>query len=309
MNDKKDSETQENQPSNNEGSKEVPLSSSGSEEIPIATPKNHNSHSELETRPNSPSLFDSIISQIHVWKIRWKTRERGEKAKWTDKAVAWFTLGILLAAVIQGVIFGLQWHEMVTAGQQAERAIKETNRLAKATEDSNRPWLGLAGPIVLGETEVKNRYSASYLVKNFGKTPAFKAMAQLWFVSGDAKEWDETARIACELNMPFTKGTIPVAPNLKQGPPMGKALFPDQGLGDSIPWEIPEGKQWMAFVGCVTYKDALENYHWTRFCMESPNWNYTGKPFILGPKTPLHLCNVYNDTDDKKPEEKQQTHP
>jgi hypothetical protein len=266
------------------------------------TEDNH-PNQKIEPYPNKISFLDSLGTRIRVWKIIWDTRKKGEKAKWTDRAVALFTLGILLAAVIQSVIFSLQWHEMVTAGRQAEKAIKETNRLARATEDLNRPWLGLAGRIVLGETAIKNRYSASYIIKNFGRTPAFKAISQLWFVSGDAKEWDETARVACELNMPFTKGTIPVGPNLKQPPPMGKALFPDQGLGDSIPWEAPEEKQWMAFVGCVSYKDALENYHWTRFCMESPNWNYTGKPFALDPKTPLHLCNVYNDTDDKKPEE------
>jgi hypothetical protein len=157
------------------------------------------------TNKSNPST-SWIISRFQSWQIRRIYQRKREWGKPTDWAIVFLTLGILLAALAQTKIFRKQWKEMVLAGKQADRAIKETNRLASAAEVANRPWMGLAEPIHL---EMKGSQAfAQYKVQNFGKTPAFKVMAQLRPIFNTAKEivFGETGRnlpgIAWEFLLP-----------------------------------------------------------------------------------------------------------
>jgi len=55
-----------------------------------------------------------------------------DKPKWTDKTVAFFTLFLFLAAVIQGFIFYKQWQEMHSGGIDSKALAEATSKAASA---------------------------------------------------------------------------------------------------------------------------------------------------------------------------------
>src|SRR5260370_20348674 len=95
-----------------------------------------------------------------------------------------------------------------------------------------------------------------------------------------------------------------MGPGLPQPAPRGNMIFTDQWRDEWIgsptdPFQgdaMPDLKKFW-FIGCVAYFDQFKNLHWTRFCMTSPDF---GPSPPMNKDTPIHPCNLYNDTDDSE---------
>jgi hypothetical protein len=223
-----------------------------------------------------------------------------KKRDWIDKAtlgLEGFGLFVLIVYTIATIVYACITYRMWGQMQEQTRIQRD------AGINSERAWLGLAGPIKIeafSNAPPRMLLIASYRIKNFGHGPAFKATSNGWFSDSfdDTESW---AKHSCELSMPFTEGTVPVKGG-PQPPAMGHLLFRDQEFEDSIgdrhqafSREYNPKLQKIWFTGCMTYKDQFGSSHWTRFCMTSPAGTVT-----IDENVPLHSCNLYNDTDEPK---------
>lgn len=60
-----------------------------------------------------------------------------DRVKWTDIAIVILTAGIVLAAIIQTIIFNKQWNEMHSAGEQTDKLIGAANKIQSALITAN----------------------------------------------------------------------------------------------------------------------------------------------------------------------------
>jgi hypothetical protein len=239
------------------------------EEYKSENPETHRDYSDNPPTPNE------MLEWVHTW----LTQPNRERSKFTDIALVILTLIIAGAAL---------WSAFIFQGQ-----LDVARDVAVASE---RAWIGLDVPVTLeviaphgARVSIKGRYS----VKNFGRGPATKVMSQFGnFVDPTNRTIaDATANSSCDGPVKFTTGTVPVAGDLKQPPPFGYMLFPNQWHNEVIDYQGPvETVRFLRFVGCVAYLDQFRAVHWTRFCMER-------KPGDQTPIPALTFCALYNDTD------------
>src|SRR5882672_11071972 len=72
---------------------------------------------QIENQPIKPVRTDKapVVPSTHSpHKEQNETKE--DKAKWTDKAVVFFTFCLVAVAIWQGIIFRRQWQEMHSGG-------------------------------------------------------------------------------------------------------------------------------------------------------------------------------------------------
>jgi hypothetical protein len=177
--------------------------------------------------------------------------------------------------------------------QEMQKQTKATDRNFRRDE---RSWVGLDVPVTLDAIAVQAPrvvIKGHYSVKNFGHGPATKINSQYgMFVDPTDKTVAENeSQGACDGPIDFATGTVPVAGGLKQPPPLGYTLFPNQGHDELIDYTATtDYLNPLRFVGCIAYVDQFKVLHWTRFCMERKLGDLRQVP-------ELAFCALYNDTD------------
>lgn len=205
-----------------------------------------------------------------------------------------FTGGAVAAATYYAVISHRMWSEM-----QQQTCVQR-----EMAVNSERAWIGLDTPVNLDQIAPmpNNRVfiKGHYSLRNFGHGPAIKVVQSANFLGlnqgleVDARE----AQSFCDSSIAFATGTVPVGGTLKQPPPFGYTLFPNQPHNESIEYQGPiETLKFLRFVGCVAYIDQFKTVHWARFAMWRGPYD-PAVPSIAIPK--LDFYSLYNDTDQPK---------
>ena len=207
------------------------------------------------------------------------------------------------------------------AAQNQVAALKEQMRI------DQRPWIGLAGPIVI--TSIKRdsgRIVFEYTVpiRNFGKSPALRVMASAGVVF-DSKDMKRNQEFECSSSRQFADAKIfqytdreghnvsideanlgKIPPylrekwgirNLKPIEKHGTTLFPGDVSTQPVSFsaEVKEATPATAyFPGCIIYRDQFSDsiVHETRFCQEPPA---SLTSYVIG--TPLVHCSISNTAD------------
>jgi hypothetical protein len=181
----------------------------------------------------------------------------------------------LVAAIVQAVIFDGQLDEMRSAGKQTDKVIAATQGQLAAMEDDQRAWVKVesVAPFVGGVMAmsglrfVRPGFPANLplhlVLKNVGRSPAFKVMARVWPQLGDLPRGplkDQETACASLGNM------YPDAPMAAMNTDIIPVLFPD----DPTPYDTslsisPAQLETVAgdqktfgfwFYGCVYYRLA-----------------------------------------------------
>jgi hypothetical protein len=238
--------------------------------------------------PDSPIPVVSLLPpETDEQKADQKKRKTRESIKF------WSELFGLIVLVVYAVATIAIW----CANKNAADAAKNAADVARDTLlRSQRPWVGLAGPINPQRFQLNPEVSiqTALPLKNFGTSPALKVMATIEPV--DNKGLHERAPHVCDLILRFVNGTIPE--NQLQGPQIkrGFTLFPgevlSEGIGTGDSTLKPGSVDTLYFIGCIAYRDQFEKTHTTHFCVETP---WLAKSYKLG--QPLISCSVYNEVD------------
>jgi len=263
-----------------------------------------NTDAESDKQPNNPkpeiqgaAAQSQANPSPHSYKITCD-----KKRDWVDKAtlgMQGFGLFVLIVYTIATIVYACLTRNMWNETQEQTRIQRNT------AINSERAWVGLDIPITLDAIEIAPkaiRINGHYTVKNFGHGPALKVMQFGNFVDLDAtmEIQKREADSYCDGAVKFTTGTVPVGGELKQPPPFGYTLFPDQSHTELIQvtgQKLPEKTAtFLRFIGCVAYLDQFRETHWTRFCMERKPGTIT----LAGQIPKLDFCAMYNDTDQPK---------
>lgn len=103
---------------------------------------------QIENKPISVESIDSSQEKIEPKSHsanEGHDKSNGDKPKWTDKTVAFFTVCLVVVAVIQGYIFYRQWREMHSGGVDTHAlasAAKSQADAAKAQADESKAQVG-----------------------------------------------------------------------------------------------------------------------------------------------------------------------
>lgn len=219
-----------------------------------------------------------------------------------DSAIALGTVGAFAAASYYAWVNNKMSGEM-----QYQSCIQRETGI-----NSERAWVGLDVPvtldaIALDQKAQKAAIKGKYSIRNFGKGPATKVM-QFGNFLDPGKKLDSEQRLKtqkaeanwfCDSAVKFTTGTISVGGNMKQPPPFGYTLFPNQTHDEPIEYQGPlDTVEFLQYVGCVAYIDQFKTVHWTQFAM----WRGPHAANDVIPKTvpKLDFYSLYNDTDEPK---------
>jgi hypothetical protein len=246
--------------------------------------------------------------------------------KWTDIVMAFFTVVIAIAAV-------LQWREMVGGGTQTgdlvtyakvqasaasdigdasqqfsdtaedingrmqdavdqlESAAKNAKASIRATQDvmrqDQRAWLGTDDIVSIPAVpEVDKVWDVSVSLKNTGKTPAKNVL--MWNTEAVTKDLpDVNADCAEAVKRQASKTMLPPNGSYKA------VLHVANGAKVPNDWEKEISDNGTLYVhGCVIYDDVFQRAHWMTYC-GSFDLTHKGGGFLACPK--------YDDTGDGKP--------
>lgn len=226
-------------------------------------------------------------------------QSRREKRHWLDYLEAGMAgIGLLVLVVYAIATIDYAW---ITNKMWIE--MQEQTRIQRNTAiDSDRAWVGLDVPITLDAIETESTtkviIKGHYSFKNFGHGPAAKVVQAANFASdpGNLQATSAEADFFCGSSIKFATGgvTAPMGGKLKEFPPFGYTLFPNQPHDESIDYQgNAETVTHLRFIGCVAYIDQFKAVHWTKFCMER-------RPGDMARIPKLDFCAMYNDTDQPK---------
>jgi len=194
-----------------------------------------------------------------------KKRLRGDRPKWTDRAIVVLTGGIVFFALMQHL-------DMKESGEQTNRLICAQQRIAAAMETS----LGqsqIAFAKTTAQTEIAQRawvsggvfprppfgggnYAARIVIENNGRTPAL----DVWMAK---KAWVITKTQRRDLSLPaptFTKRDFLAT------------IQPNATPHLDVPFEIDQEaikaeKVRYYIAGRIDYRDVFGAQHWSTFCL------------------------------------------
>lgn len=181
--------------------------------------------------------------------------------------IAISTFGLLIAAIVAGVIYGHQLGAM-------KRTLRETQQQTciqrEASINAERAWIGLANTPQVEITSLQQKQFLANIhieIENFGKGPAFNVYSLSRFAThGHIQDVIETN---CNLIFPFV-GLHPFPANLGLSTTQtGSLIFPGQppiSAGTSTEGNSTDilGQE-VFVVGCIVYRDQFQRPHWTKF--------------------------------------------
>ena len=273
---------------------------------------NKTSHTDNKENVIPKSIWSNTSSRIGSWRLRKIYREKRDWGKPTDKAIVFLTLGILIAAVAQTVIFKKQWQEMSAAGKQTDQLIDLYRQQAQASAD-----LANATRNTVKVTEEQmHRSQRAYVVTAFGPHPEPDFEHRVWTPIQFTNVGNTVAKklnVAVVIHL-INKGQDPdflYAPTHIPHRAYTGVLYPKQtpvtihftrqkvgatatAKTAAVPITeeelrlLAKGDLIMAVYGTVTYFDVFKVQHWSTFCA------FVGP----GEKAPSDKCSEYNNTDD-----------
>jgi hypothetical protein len=217
------------------------------------------------------------------------------KRDWVDKA----PLGLEGFGLFVLIVYAIATIEYACITNKMWKEMQEQTRIQRDTSiNSERAWVGLDTPVTLDAIETQSARVAikgHYSFKNFGHGPAVKVIQSGNFIQQTNLEMEKReADFYCNSSVKFATGTVPVGGEMKQPPPFGYTLFPNQGHDESIDYQGGiDTLKFLQFIGCVAYIDQFKTVHWTRFCMQR-------RPGDTAKIPKLDFCSLYNDTDQPK---------
>jgi hypothetical protein len=172
----------------------------------------------------------------------------------------WLKTITQFATALTIFIIFLQWRAQVSALQLDQRG-----------------WVGIASQFVvvrdLTITDKGLSGKPTIPIKNFGKTPAFSVVPAAEFQL-ENKSLDAFSAHSCDLVDEFIgihhPGVFSSSPSIgnRQN---GFVLFPSVGF--DVPVETggnaKPNEAMIYIIGCIVYRDAFREAHWTRFCYET----------------------------------------
>jgi len=211
----------------------------------------------------------------------------------------WKTLAELIgvAAVI--------WYASITHNMWKEMQ-SQTALQNKALASAERPFVGVDGPPQVQINSMQpGKFGATMLItlRNFGQRPALGVMGPAMSIV--TSNVDESTQTNCNLIFPF----VGLTPTRQLGSSediskhhWGQVIFPSQPFRTGDNWsnssasESVIGKE-AYVVGCVAYKDQLNQPHWTKFCYNTGDY---ASDVVKDARSFEHLyaCNTNNYTDD-----------
>jgi hypothetical protein len=233
-------------------------------------------HNETQTR----KAFHPIKLITAWWRSpsrRWN-KPKGERAKWTDKAIVMLTAGIVFLAF-------MQWLEMHEGGKQTDRIIAADERMAVAMEGavgqaktsfeaankqailSQRAWVSfgirIQNPNPKDNTPPEEPLKVGTVVdvrttiKNTGRTPAINVKGILQRIAVNRAKGG---------TYPYPTLTAALQPheNLNHdGELYGDMLLP---FTENDKRWIDSGKVRVYFYGRIEYDDVFGGHHWRNTC-------------------------------------------
>jgi hypothetical protein len=214
-----------------------------------------------------------------------------DRIKWTDIAIVILTFGIVVAAILQTLIFKKQWTEMHSAGEQTDklicaaneikssliianrqnsdavdRTLKKSQEIADASSKlsersltstieasklDERAWV--SAELATGFPTNDGSYTIQFPIKNTGKTAATNIT--VYFLGRFFKPGEK-------LTYQFGGNPIPsgyLAPNSPRA-----FIYHGEAVG-GIDVAAHKGETFVVY-GAITYDDVFSAKHWVTYC-------------------------------------------
>jgi hypothetical protein len=242
-----------------------------------------------DERDNTPiTTVSELRTQIPI-RVKTETEESKPERIWKWVKGALEVLGIL-AVIFYTVLANKQWHEMISARHQTQRAVEINDRSAAASEQQardadaalansdkffrrdQRAYVSVKDP-VLHDPQITSQQAVvvSFHLINTGKTPA-EFMQHFGLVSlQKSRGWDgeEKAFASVNPNKPSRLDIgAPIPPNASDSFFSISTLLngePPKWTPDEVT-DILSGKRFIYAAGTVEYSDVFSERHTSEFC-------------------------------------------
>lgn len=216
----------------------------------LVTPDTSGPHSN-EVKERAAQALPSISTEAHVPPSVKNTRTSERKKKcwleWGKFAIEAITLVVI---AIYTCVAYRQWDEMRIATSNSERSFRL----------DERAWVGVTEVQTPTELHEGTSLNSTIFLINSGKTPAFNVVQRAGYrIRKAGDEFDPAREVS--LATPFRQGII--LPN-------GKRLLGISDLGNiggQRAIELNSGEYRLYLFGEITYDDAFQHSHRTRFSM------------------------------------------